>query len=133
MRSRHTDTPVTAAAKSGFSTATAYRIEADGSLGFEMPYITMRTPGPPGSGQIAKGDGMASDVKNRYYVTSAEGLQMFDPTGRMGGVIAKPQNKPLVSVSFAGKDLSYLYVCCGDKVYRRKTKSKGVLFFMKKK
>ena len=106
-----------------------YRIEADGSLGFEMPYMTMRSPGP---GQIARGDGMATDHKNRYYVTSAEGLQMFDPTGRMGGVIAKPQNKPLVSVSFAGKDLSYLYVCCGDKVYRRKTKSKGVLFFMKK-
>lgn len=32
MRSRHTATPVTAAAKSGFSTATAYRIEADPRL-----------------------------------------------------------------------------------------------------
>jgi hypothetical protein len=32
MRSRHTDTPVAAAAKSGFSTATAYRIEADPRL-----------------------------------------------------------------------------------------------------
>jgi len=32
MRSRHTDTPEIAAAKSGFSTATAYRIEADPRL-----------------------------------------------------------------------------------------------------
>ena len=32
MRSRHTDTRATAAAKSGFSTATAYRIEADPRL-----------------------------------------------------------------------------------------------------
>ena len=32
MRSRHTDAPVAAAAKSGFSTATAYRIEADPRL-----------------------------------------------------------------------------------------------------
>jgi len=32
MRSRHTDTPVQAAAKSGFSTATGYRIEADPRL-----------------------------------------------------------------------------------------------------
>ena len=32
MRSRHTDTPATAAAKAGFSTATAYRIEADPRL-----------------------------------------------------------------------------------------------------
>ena len=75
---------------------------------------------------------MTSHVHRRYYVTSAQGLQMFDPTGRMGGVILKPQNKPLVSVSFAGPNLSYLYVCCGDKIYRRKARSKGVLFFMKK-
>jgi hypothetical protein len=32
MRSRHTDTPAMAAAKAGFSTATAYRIEADPRL-----------------------------------------------------------------------------------------------------
>jgi hypothetical protein len=32
MRSRHTDTPATAAAKAGFSTATAYRLEADPRL-----------------------------------------------------------------------------------------------------
>ena len=32
IRSRHTDTPATAAAKAGFSTATAYRIEADPRL-----------------------------------------------------------------------------------------------------
>ena len=32
MRSRHTDTPAIAAAKAGFSTATAYRIEADPRL-----------------------------------------------------------------------------------------------------
>jgi transposase InsO family protein len=32
MRSRHTDTPAVAAAKAGFSTATAYRIEADPRL-----------------------------------------------------------------------------------------------------
>ena len=29
MRSRHTGTPATAAARAGFSTATAYRIDAD--------------------------------------------------------------------------------------------------------
>jgi hypothetical protein len=32
MRSRHTDTPAVAAAKAGFSAATAYRIEADPGL-----------------------------------------------------------------------------------------------------
>lgn len=109
----------------------AFRIEKDGSLSYPQNYMTMRTPN--GDPEVAKGDGMATDTDNRYYVTSAEGLQMYDPTGRMGGVIAKPQNAGLVSAVFAGPELSYLYVACGDKVFRRKTKTKGVLFFQSPK
>ena len=68
---------------------------------------------------------MCTDLDGRYYVTSAVGLQMFDPTGRMGGVIASPSDKPIVSVAFAGPALRYLYVAAGDRIYRRKTKAKG--------
>ena len=109
----------------------AFRIEKDGSLSYPQNYMTMRTPNS--DPEVAKGDGMATDADNRYYVTSAEGLQMYDPTGRMGGVIAKPQNAGLVSATFAGPGLNYLYVACGDKVFRRKTKPKGVLFFQSPK
>ena len=69
---------------------------------------------------------MTTDSAGRYYVCTAVGLQMFDSTGRMGGVIAKPQNKFLSNVAFAGPDFSFLYVTCADKVYRRKTKAHGV-------
>ena len=72
---------------------------------------------------------MTTDAAGRYYVTSAVGIQMFDPTGRMGGVIAAPSDKPIVSVEFAGPDLAYLYVAAGDEIYRRKTKTRGVLSF----
>jgi enterochelin esterase family protein len=51
---------------------------------------------------------------------------MFDPTGRMGGVIAAPTNKPIVSVVFAGPGHQYLYVAAGDEIFRRKTKASGV-------
>lgn len=108
-----------------------FRIEKDGSLSYPQNYMMMRTP--HSNPEVAKGDGMATDADGRYYVTSAEGLQMYDPTGRMGGVIAKPQNAGLVSATFAGPGLSYLYVACGDKIYRRKTKTKGVLFFQQPK
>ncbi len=37
-----------------------------------------------------------------------------------------------VSVAFAGPDLSYLYVANGDKIYRRKTKTRGILYFQKR-
>ena len=105
-----------------------WRIANDGTLEFSQPYMTMRLPGP---GEPSRGDGMATDSAGRYYVTSAAGLQMFDPTGRMGGVILAPQARQLVSVEFSGPELSYLYVCNGDKIYRRRTKSRGVLYFEK--
>ena len=88
--------------------------------------MTMRLPAPDAP---SKGDGMTSDAEGRYYVTSAVGIQMFDPTGRMGGVIAAPTDKPIVSVEFAGPDLSYLYVAAGEEIYRRKTQTHGVLSF----
>ena len=105
----------------------AFRIEADGSLGFGERYMTLRAP--VATPEIAKGDGMTSDNYGRWYVTSEMGLQMFDPTGRMGGVIAKPQQAPLVSAAFAGPGLEWLYVACGEKIYKRKTKTKGALYF----
>ncbi len=99
-----------------------WRIEPDGSLAHRQPYMALRTPAP---GLPSRGDGMTTDAVGRYYVTSAVGIQMFDPTGRMGGVISAPSDQPIVSVAFAGEGLSYLYVAAGDKVFRRKTKTKG--------
>ena len=100
-----------------------FRVEQDGSLAAGERYMTLRAPtGKPDSG----GDGMTTDGQGRYYVTSHVGIQMFDSTGRLGGVIERPQNKATVSVAFAGPNLEYLYVCSSDKIYRRKTKAKGV-------
>lgn len=102
----------------------AFRIDADGSLSAKEPYMTVRAPLDKPT--VAASDGMTTDSAGRYYVTTAVGLQMFDSTGRLGGVIAKPQNKGLSNVTFAGPNLEYLYVTCADKVYRRKTKANGV-------
>ncbi len=103
-----------------------FRIEADGGLSAKEPYMTMRAPLDKAA--LAAGDGMTTDAAGRYYVTSAAGVQIFDPTGRLCGVLAKPQNKGLVSVALDGPNIEYLYVCCSDKIYRRKTKAKGILF-----
>ena len=105
----------------------AFKVEADGSLSAKDKYYgpLMLPPGrdKPGS------DGMTIDKDGRLYVTTAAGLQMFDPTGRLGGTILKPQpNKPLSNACFGGPGLSFLYVTNGDKVYRRKTKTAGVAY-----
>lgn len=103
-----------------------WRIHPEKELQFPAPYMSLRLPSPM---QASKGDGMATDAQGRYYVTSAVGLQVFDPTGRLCGVLPPPEPKPMVSVELSGPGMSYLFVCCGDKIYRRKTQAKGVLFF----
>ena len=64
---------------------------------------------------------MAADWRGRYYVTSALGIQVFDPTGRLCGVLDKPQpSKPLSSCTLAGAQGDTLFVTNGDKIFSRK-------------
>lgn len=105
-----------------------FRVKIDGTLDAGAPYMTLRTP--TGKSESA-GDGMAVDAMARYYVTSALGIQMFDWTGRMGGIIARPQNKGTYSCGFGGERLQYLYACSSDKVYRRKVQTPGAWLFGK--
>jgi enterochelin esterase family protein len=102
----------------------SYAVADDGSLRWGERLMELRTPvDKTDSG----GDGMTTDDQCRYYVTSHTGIQMFDATGRLGGVISRPQEKGTVSCAFAGPDRGYLYVCSSDKVYRRKTLAKGAV------
>ena len=69
---------------------------------------------------------MASDTLGRFYVTTALGVQVFDPTGRLCGVLNKPQpDAPLTSCALSGANLEYLYVTSGGKIFRRKIQAVG--------
>ncbi len=103
----------------------SFVIASDGSLHAGERYMELPTPvGKPDSG----GDGMTTDAHSRCWITSHVGIQMFDATGRLGGVISRPQEKGTVSCAFAGPERSFLYVCSSDKIYRRKTLTKGAVF-----
>ena len=117
-----------------------FRIGADGALDAKEPYMTLRKPidpagdfkfaEPPPFKKTASGDGMTTDAAGRYYVTSAVGVQVFDPTGRLCGVLPAPQPaKPLTSCTLAGPKLEYLYVTNGDKIFRRKVQAVANLAF----
>lgn len=113
-----------------------FAVGADGTLSAKAPYMSMRLPidaqgefkfqQPPPYKKEARGDGMCVDMEGRYYVTTAIGVQIFDPTGRMCGVVAAPQpEKPLTSCALAGPERAFLYVTNEDKVFRRKVMAKG--------
>ena len=109
-----------------------FRIKKNGDLSFKeryyMPLRLLPKSTRPGS------DGMTIDDAGRLYVTTRAGIQMFDPTGRMGGVIAKPQpNKSVSNIVFGGPKFNYMYVTTTDKVFRRKVKPTGTPYFMSRK
>jgi len=106
----------------GGTNAWSFMVNPDGSLWSGERYMELRAPvDRVDSG----GDGMAVDEQGRSFITSHVGIQMFDATGRLGGVIGKPSEKACVSVAFASTDRSWLYACAADKVYRRKTLTVG--------
>lgn len=108
-----------------------FRVGVDGKLDAKMPTMEMRLAidgdgefefnEPPPYVAAAHGDGMTVDRIGRYYVTSDLGVQIFDPTGRMCGVLPTPDpDKPLTSCAMAGVDGDILYVANGSTVYRRR-------------
>ena len=117
----------------------AFRVEANGALSAKAPYMTMRTAvdinGKSADGRspvyktVSGGDGMTADTIGRYYVATELGVQVFDPTGRMCGVLTKPSEKGMTSCGFAGEKMDWLYVTCGDKIFRRHVQATGALFF----
>jgi gluconolactonase len=69
--------------------------------------------------------GMCVDQDGRLYVATTLGIQVCDQAGRVNFIILTP--KSASDVCFGGMDLSELFIACGDTVYKRKTKAKGVV------
>ena len=103
-----------------------FTIQPDGTLSNKKAAMTMKAPEK--KPDVAGGDGLTVDSAGRAYVTTSLGVQIFAPDGELLGVLPKPQNASLVNAAFGGdKELSYLYIACGDKIYRRKMQAHGVV------
>jgi sugar lactone lactonase YvrE len=114
-----------------------FRVDEDGSLSAKAPFMSMRTKVDPKQPHVpvpvlmpsCRGDGMTSDLSGRWYVATELGVQFFDPSGRISGVIPAPAGKGMTSVALAGEGRSWLYITCGDTIYRRRVKATGALYF----
>ncbi len=102
----------------------SFQIQPDGSLAHGQRYGYLHCPDETSE---SGADGMTVDTEGRLYVTTRIGLQVLDQLGRVHLIIRKPQNEWLSNVVFGGPELDTLYATCGDKVYRRKMKAKGVV------
>jgi gluconolactonase len=102
----------------------AFQVKADGDLANREAFFDSQIQ--PSQTQNAA-DGLTVDTEGRLYVATRLGLQIFDPAGRVIGIISKPQDQWLANVTFGGPNLEYLYVANGTHMYRRKTTAQGIL------
>lgn len=101
----------------------AFQVQPNGDLAYKQPYFHLHIPvGKTDSGA----DGMTVDSEGRLYVATHMGVQVCDQPGRVNFIISKPQNRWLSNVAFGGAGMDTLFATCSDKVYKRKTKAKGV-------
>ena len=106
----------------------AFRAELDGSLTAPAPaFAPLRIP----FGELVPGSGgMSVDTRDRVFVATTAGLQMFDTEDRFSGVIESPlRGAPITSATFGGEDFAYLYVTLEDQLVRLRTRTTGVPFF----
>ncbi len=68
---------------------------------------------------------MCVDTNGWLYVATSLGIQVLDQAGRVNFILPTPQQPH--DVCFGGKDLSHLFIACGDKIYKRHTKAHGYI------
>ena len=104
--------------------AWSFQIQPDGSLAHREPFFFLHVQ----DGSLrTDADGMTVDVEGRLYLATALGVQVFDQMGRVVAILPKPERAWLSNVAFGGPNLDELYATCGSGVYKRKTRTKGVL------
>lgn len=100
----------------------AYRVETDGALTAREGYYTLRGHGVEPSGVA----GLVCDEARRLYAATRDGVQVFDPTGRMSGVLSRPLREPTTALTIGGPARDHLFCVCGSKLFVRKIAARGV-------
>jgi len=107
----------------------AVRIEKDGSLGLGDRYYSLRTK-PEGKTPVTA---MTLDAGYLLYACTPLGVQVFDPTGRLSGVIAQPSKDAMTAIAIGGEKADTLFVAAGEKVFARKIQGKASYTLKKEK
>jgi enterochelin esterase family protein len=95
-----------------------FRIEQNGDITAKDRYVAPRKPPAGVTGSVP---GMTLDKANRIYAATSLGVQVFDPTGRLCGVLLQPDFPSFASsIAFAGSDKSTLHALVGQNLYTRK-------------
>jgi enterochelin esterase-like enzyme/sugar lactone lactonase YvrE len=105
--------------------ASSLQVQPQG-LGFEQPYFHLHEA----EGALASEAGeLAVDANGYLYVASPLGIQVCDQAGRVNGIIASPLPGRPDGLAFGGPGRDELFVTVAGRLFRRKTRARGVFAF----
>ncbi len=110
----------------------AYDVNEDGTLsrGRHFAQMILSQRQISSNNKSSGSDGMTIDERGNIYATSNYGMQVFNPEGRLLGIINFPR-KP-INCCFGGSDNKTMYITSFDKIYAIKMNVKGLDFPLKK-
>ena len=100
----------------------SYQVQSDGSLRHKQKYFRLHQPD---TADDSGADGIRVDRDGRLYVATRMGLQVCDQAGRVACIIPTPNGR-IANLCFGGEDFDTLFATCGDKVFKRKVKVRGL-------
>jgi gluconolactonase len=104
-----------------------YKIQPDGALANKQHYGWLQVLDTE---ENAWSDGLKCDSAGRVFVASKLGVQVLDQLGRVNAILpVPPANNQSSNCCFGGPGFNIFYLTSGDKVYRRKLRTKGVNLF----
>jgi gluconolactonase len=101
----------------------AYPVEGPGKLGPPRTFCALKQAAGKTTGG---GDGLTIDTKGNLYITSALGIQVFDPAGKPLGVLEFPEQP--ANCTFGGPGNKTLYVTARTSVYAVPMEATGHAF-----
>ncbi len=102
----------------------AYPVLGNGKLGAKNEFAKLAGYEKGETGFSSGADGIAIDDKDRVYVATNKGIEVFDEKGTALGIITIPQRPQ--NLAFAGKDKKTLYVVGRGAAYKIAVLTPGV-------
>lgn len=101
----------------------AYPVEGPGKLGAGQVFCELKQPeGRDNTG----GDGLTIDSRGNLYITSGLGIQVFDPHGKLLGILSFPEQP--ANCTFGGPGNHTLFVTARTSLYAVEMEAEGHVF-----
>jgi gluconolactonase len=100
----------------------SFQIASEGTLVNGEPFYRLEMPETGWrSGVVAA----TEDSIGQIYFATPLGIQVCEANGRVAMILNPPEHGAVTAVAFGGRDLNYLYVAEGAKLFRRPVKVTG--------